>query len=53
MGAKGEGDGAQKIGGLGLAEAKLLHIGWINIKVLLYSTGKSTQHPVMNYSGQV
>ena len=31
---------------------KLLHIEWINSKFLLYSTGKYSQHPVINHSGR-
>ena len=31
---------------------KLLHIGWINNKVLLYSTGDYIQYPRINYNGK-
>ena len=30
---------------------KLLHIEWINNKVLLYSTGNCIQYPVINHNG--
>ena len=32
--------------------SKLLHIGWINNKVLLYSTGNYVQYPVINHHGK-
>ena len=32
------------------SRGKLLNIGWINSKVLLYSTGNYIQHPVINPS---
>ena len=35
----------------GLAEANY-YIGWINNKVLLYSTGKHIQYPVITYNGK-
>ena len=31
---------------------KLLSIGWINNKVLLYSTGNYIQYPVINHNGK-
>ena len=31
---------------------KLLYIGWINSKVLLYSTGKYIQYPAINHNGK-
>ena len=31
---------------------KVLHIEWINKKVLLYSTGNNPQYPVINHSGK-
>ena len=31
---------------------KLLHIGWINNKVLLYSTGNCIQYPVIKDNGK-
>ena len=38
--------------GMGLAGCKLLHIDWINNKVLLYSTGNYIQYPVINHNGK-
>ena len=34
----------------GISRGKLLHIGWINNKVLLYSTGNYIQYPVTNHN---
>ena len=31
------------------SRCKLLNIGWINNKVLLYSTGNCMQYPVINH----
>ena len=36
----------------GISRCKLLYIGWINNKVLLYSTGKYIQYPVINHHGK-
>ena len=36
----------------GVSRRKLLHIGWINNKVPLYSTGNYIQHPVINHNGK-
>ena len=36
----------------GISRCKLLRIGWINNKVLLYSTGNYTQYPVINHNGK-
>ena len=33
----------------GISRCKLLYIGWINNKVLLYSTGNYIQYPVINH----
>ena len=33
----------------GISRCKLLYIGWINNKVLLYSTGNYIQYPVVNH----
>ena len=33
-----------------IRRCKLLHIEWINNKVLLYSTGSYIQFPVINYN---
>ena len=37
--------------GFGISRCKLLHIEWINNKVLLYSTGNYIQYPVINHNG--
>ena len=36
----------------GISRCKLLYIGWINNKALLYSTGNSIQYPVINHNGK-
>ena len=36
----------------GISRYKLVSIGWINNKVLLYSTGNYIQHPMINYNGK-
>ena len=36
----------------GISMCKLLSIGWINSKVLLYSTGNYIQHQVINRNGK-
>ena len=36
----------------GVSRCKLLHIEWINNKVLLYSTGNYIQYPVINHNGK-
>ena len=36
----------------GISGCKLLHIEWINNKVLLYSTGHYIQYPVINHNGK-
>ena len=36
----------------GINRCKLLYIGWINNKVLLYSTGNYIQYPVTNHNGK-
>ena len=36
----------------GISRRKLLHIGWINSKVLLYSTGSYIQYPIINHNGK-
>ena len=36
----------------GVSWFKLLCIGWINNKVLLFSTGNYTQYPVINHNGK-
>ena len=51
MVAKVEGGvGEGRIGSLGLTNANCCyHIGWINNKILLYSTGNYNQHPITSY----
>ena len=52
--AKGEGWGGWK--GMdwefGISRCKLVYIGWINNKVLLYSTGNYIQSPGINHNGK-
>ena len=37
---------------VGVSRCKLLYIGWINNKVLLYSTEKYIQYPMINHNGK-
>ena len=39
-------------GSLGLANANKVYIGWINNKVLLYSTGNYIQYPIIKHNGK-
>ena len=52
MVAKGEGGGGRKDWEFGMSRCKLLYIGWINNKVLLYSTGNYIQYPEVNHNGK-
>ena len=36
----------------GISRRKLLCIGWINYKVLLYSAGNYIQYPVISHNGK-
>ena len=36
----------------GISKCKLFHVGWINNKVLLQSTGNYIQYPVINHDGK-
>ena len=36
----------------GVSRCKLVYIGWINNKVLLYSTGNYIQYPMINHNGK-
>ena len=45
----GEGGGSGRDWEFGISRCKLLCIEWINNKILLCSTGNSTQHPVINH----
>ena len=38
--------------GFGVSRCKLLYIGRINNRVLLYSTGTCIQYPVINHNGK-
>ena len=51
MVAKGEGRGG-KDWEFGVSKCKLLNIGWINNKVLLYSLGDYIQYPVIKNNGK-
>ena len=37
---------------LGLGRCKRLHLEWRNNKVLMHSTGNSSQYPVINHNGK-
>ena len=37
----------------GISRCKLLHIGWISDKVVLYSRGNYSQCPVINHMGKL
>ena len=52
MVAKGTGGGGGKDWEFGVSRCKLLYRGWINNKVLLYSTGNYIQYPVINHNGK-
>ena len=52
MVAKGERGRERKDWELGINRRKLLYIGWINNKVLPYSTGNYIQYPVINHNGK-
>ena len=45
-------DGGGKDWEFGISRCKLLYIGWINSKVLPYSTGNYIQYPVINHNGK-
>ena len=50
--SKGEKDRGRKDWELGISRCKLLYIGWINNKVLLYSTGNYIQYRVITHNGK-
>ena len=52
MVAKGGGEGGGMEREVGVSRYKLLYTGWINYKVLLYSTGNYIQYPVINHDGK-
>ena len=37
----------------GISKCKLIYIGWINNKVLLYNTGNYIQYPVINHNEHI
>ena len=51
-GCQGEGGGGGKDWGWWISRCKLLYIGWISNKVLLYTTGNHMQYPVINHHGK-
>ena len=52
MVAKGEGGGRGMDWEFEVGRCKLLHLEWINNKVLIYSTGNYIQYPVINHNGK-
>ena len=52
MVAKGEWGGGGMDLEFGISKCKVLYIEWINNNVLLYSTGKYIQYPVINHNGK-
>ena len=44
--------GGRKDWECGISRCRLLHIGWINNKVLLYSTGNYIQYLMINHNGK-
>ena len=51
-GCQGEGGGGGMDWEFGVSGCKQVYIGWINNKVLLFSTGNSIQYPVINRDGK-
>ena len=49
---KGEGFGGGMEWEVGVSRYILLYIKWISNKVLLYSTGKYIQYPMIKHSGK-
>ena len=49
--ANGEGGGGGKDWEFVVSRCKLLYVGWINNKVLLYSIGNYIQYPVIKHNG--
>ena len=52
MVAKREGAGGGMEWEVGVSRCKLLYAGWINNKVLLYSTENYIQYPMINHNGK-
>ena len=48
-GRRGEWGGGGRDWEFGVSRCKLVYIGWINNKVLLYSTGNYIQYPMINH----
>ena len=48
----GGGGGGGWTGSLGLVEANLLHLEWVNHVFLMYRTGNYIQDPVINHNGR-
>ena len=50
------GDNFGGVGGMdwefGVSRCNILHIEWVNNKVLLYSTGNYVQYPGINHNGK-
>ena len=49
---EGRGFGRGREREFGIRRCKLLYIGWISNKVLLYSAGNYIQYPVINHNGK-
>ena len=49
---RGAGAGREIEWEFGVSKCKLLHLEWINNKVLMYSTGNCIQYPVINHNGK-
>ena len=47
-----EGDGRKLDLEFGISRCKLVHVEWINNRVLLCSTGTYIQYPVINHNGK-
>ena len=52
MVAEGEVGGKGLDWEFGISRYKLVHVEWINNKVLLYSTENYSQYPVINHNGK-
>ena len=51
-GCQGGGGGSGMDLDLGVSRCKLLHLEWVNNKVLLYSTGNYSQSPGTDHDGK-
>ena len=52
-GCQGRGGGGEGMDWeFGISRCKLVYLGWINNKVLLYSTGNYIQYPLINHNGK-